>query len=163
VVAGHAHIGTSTVFAVVRFNLDGSLDTTFDVDGKATVVITGLDFGRGVIVQRGGLVPRKIVVGGYSFEGSVGKFSAVRFNSDGSLDNTFDGDGKFISPVGTKSDQARVSPCRLMGNTFWPAQARTAWTMISACSRCDTISYTAIVRGVNDTTGIAVVEVYALN
>jgi uncharacterized delta-60 repeat protein len=107
VVAGHAHVGSSTVFAVVRFLLDGSLDTTFDGDGKATAAITGADFGRGLILQGGGLVPRKIVVGGYSFEGSVGKFSAVRFNSDGSLDTGFDTDGKWIAALGNKNDVAR--------------------------------------------------------
>ena len=107
VVAGHAHVGGATVFAVVRFLLDGSLDTTLDGDGKATAALTGADFGRGLVLQGGGLVPRKIVVGGYSFEGSVGKFSAVRFNSDGSLDNSFDTDGKVITALGSKNDAAR--------------------------------------------------------
>jgi uncharacterized delta-60 repeat protein len=107
VVAGHAHVGGSTVFAVVRFLLNGSLDTTFDGDGKATAAVTGADFGRGLIVQGGGFVPRKIVVGGSSFDGVVGKFSAVRFNSDGSLDSGFHGDGKFITALGSKNDVAR--------------------------------------------------------
>lgn len=107
VVAGGAFLGGSNVFAVVRFNLDGSLDTTFDADGKATAAITSQNFGRGLIVQGGGTVPRKIIVGGFSTENGAEKFSAVRFNSDGSLDTAFDGDGKLISALGSKSDQAR--------------------------------------------------------
>jgi uncharacterized delta-60 repeat protein len=41
VVAGESAVGTNKNFAVVRLNADGSFDTTFDGDGKATTDISG--------------------------------------------------------------------------------------------------------------------------
>ena len=69
-----------------------ALDNTFDVDGKVTLSFTtpGNDVGSGIAVQANG----KIVVVGTSNSGSGNsEFAVARFNDDGSLDNTFDGDG----------------------------------------------------------------------
>ncbi|CAB1084689.1 hypothetical protein D1AOALGA4SA_12199 [Olavius algarvensis Delta 1 endosymbiont] len=82
----------SSEFAVARFNVDGSLDPTFDVDGKVTVSFSGgNDVGSGVAVQS----DDKIVVVGTRDNGSgSSEFAVARFNVDGSLDNSFSGDGK---------------------------------------------------------------------
>jgi uncharacterized delta-60 repeat protein len=86
---------------VVRFNADGSLDTTFDGDGMVTG--TFLTAGHDVALQPDG----KLVVGGRVddvFPGAShrGNFAVARFNPDGSLDPTFDGDGVAVtvSPTG---------------------------------------------------------------
>ena len=92
-------------FAVVRYNADGSPDTSFDGDGKIiTPVGSGNDFGQSVKIQTDG----KIVVGGFASNGSNNDFAVVRYNPDGSLDTTFDGDGKVLTAVGSESDEART-------------------------------------------------------
>jgi uncharacterized delta-60 repeat protein len=103
VVAGYSDNGSNYVFAVVRYNIDGSLDTTFDTDGKVTTAIgSGSDIARSVVLQSDG----KIVAAGYSYNGSNFDFAVVRYNIDGSLDTTFDTDGKVTTAVGLGDDAA---------------------------------------------------------
>ena len=94
VVAGTTYnSGSLDDFLVVRYNSDGSLDTTFDNDGIAiTSLDPGNDVANAVAIQSDG----KIVAAGYSRT----NFALVRYNADGSLDASFDGDGKVITPVG---------------------------------------------------------------
>ena len=92
VVAGTSDSGSGTSeFAIARFNVDGSLDPSFDVDGLATISFSaGDDVGSGVAVQS----DDKIVVVGTSDSGSgISEFAIARFNVDGSLDTAFNGDG----------------------------------------------------------------------
>jgi len=88
-------------FAVVRYNSDGSLDTSFDGDGMVT---TPIGLGSGAIAYAVALQSDgKIVLAGQSTESPLGAdldFALVRYNDDGSLDTSFDSDGKVITPVG---------------------------------------------------------------
>ena len=86
-------------FEIVRYNTDGSLDTTFDTDGKVTTDIgtSTADAANAVAIQGDG----KIVVAGTS--GSSTDFAASRYNTDGSLDTTFDTDGKVTTDIGTST------------------------------------------------------------
>ena len=69
-----------------RALMAGDLDTTFDGDGKVTTAVGSFtDEARGVAIQSDG----KIVVAGISFNGSNNDFALTRYNSDGSLDTTF--------------------------------------------------------------------------
>jgi uncharacterized delta-60 repeat protein len=87
-------------FAMARFNADGSLDSSFDGDGKA---ITPLGSGynsyqtTGLAVQPDG----KILVAGTHYDGNSNgaDFAVVRYNTDGSLDTNFDSDGKAFADV----------------------------------------------------------------
>src|SRR3972149_5150297 len=82
VVAGWSWNGFNSDFAVVRYNADGSLDTSFSGDGKATTAVgSGTDEGRPVALQPDG----KIVVAGYSWNGSNYDVAAGRYNTDGRL------------------------------------------------------------------------------
>ncbi|HMS43170.1 MAG TPA: delta-60 repeat domain-containing protein, partial [Pyrinomonadaceae bacterium] len=88
ILAGQAIIGASTDIAVVRYNPNGSLDTTFDADGIVTTPIgTGTELARSIAIQTDG----KIIVAGQSFNGTNNDVAVIRYNSDGSLDTTFDG------------------------------------------------------------------------
>ena len=78
--------------ALARYNADGSLDSSFDGDGKAATDFGGDDYGADVAVQPDGKV---VVVGG-----SVGGFALARHNADGSLDPSFGGDGKLTTDFG---------------------------------------------------------------
>jgi len=101
VVAGYSHNGSNYDIAVVRYNADGSLDTTFDGDGRVTTPVgSGYDYGQAIALQPDG----KIVVAGISYNGSNDDFAVVRYNADGSLDTTFSGDGKVTTPVGGSAD-----------------------------------------------------------
>jgi uncharacterized delta-60 repeat protein len=87
-------IGQSNNFALVRYNSDGSIDTSFGVDG---IVLT--DFGQGanrfdqanaVVVQADG----KIIAAGESRDaGDIAVFGLARYNTDGSLDTSFGTNG----------------------------------------------------------------------
>jgi uncharacterized delta-60 repeat protein len=89
-------VSNTNDFAVVRYNNDGSLDTTFDGDGKVTTDFGGEDEGRSVAIQS----DDKIVVAGIA---NGGKFALARYNSNGGLDSTFNGDGKVMTDFGNGS------------------------------------------------------------
>ncbi len=97
IVAGASYAGSNRDFAVARYNKDGSLDASFSGDGKVTTDIGGgNDSGSDVKVQADG----KIVVAGYTTIGRKDFFAVVRYNADGSLDTSFDEDGKLVTEIG---------------------------------------------------------------
>jgi uncharacterized delta-60 repeat protein len=105
VAAGYSNQGgTGYDFAVARYNPDGSLDSGFDSDGKVTTDFgSASDQAGGMDIQPNG----DIVAGGYSNQGATGyDFALARYNPDGSLDSTFDSDGKVTTDFGSASDQA---------------------------------------------------------
>ncbi|MBK6725361.1 MAG: InlB B-repeat-containing protein [Acidobacteria bacterium] len=75
--------------AVARYNTNGSLDTSFDTDGK---ILLGTFTNRALdtALQTDG----KIVIAGYTYDG-VSKYDSVlyRLNANGSPDTSFSGDG----------------------------------------------------------------------
>lgn len=97
-VGGQSYIAeTGTDFAIIRYNSDGSLDTTFADEGILTTDFYGdYDVAREIMVQSDG----KIVVAGSTLIGSNNEFALVRYNSDGSLDTTFSTDGKVTTSIG---------------------------------------------------------------
>jgi uncharacterized delta-60 repeat protein len=107
-VGGFASSG-STDFAVARYNGNGSLDTGFSDDGKLTTDIGGYwDQAYAMAVQADG----KIVLAGMSSgsSSSMANFALVRYDADGSLDSTFDGDGKVVSSAGYSSEPLAKLP-----------------------------------------------------
>ena len=102
VLTGWSYVGFDVDFALVRYNIDGSLDNTFGTGGKATTDLGSLhDYGRSVVIQNDG----KIVVAGTSSY----DFALIRYNSNGSLDSTFDLDGKVITDLGNYSSDDAYS------------------------------------------------------
>lgn len=76
----------------VRYTSDGSLDTTFGVQGVVTDV-TGI-FASAILVQPNG----KILIAGT--DAAFLNFQLIRYNSDGSLDSTFGINGVVVGPTG---------------------------------------------------------------
>ena len=110
-------------FAVVRYTTAGALDTTFSTDGKVTTDIgtNSVDWATAVAIQSDG----KIVVAGYV--GDIedgGEFAVVRYNTDGSLDTTFGGDGKVTTGFTTRLDQSNSGghPVRWQDRGRWSEQ-----------------------------------------
>lgn len=83
VITGNSSLG----HVIARFNTNGSLDTSFDVDGT---VITPLANGGSALAV---LSDGKVLAGGNFDNGSDHDFAVLRYNPNGSLDTTFDGDG----------------------------------------------------------------------
>lgn len=85
-------------FSVVRLNIDGSLDTSFNGSGQAIIGVgPSWDTAYAATLQPDG----KIVLAGTSLNDSnSGEFSLIRLNDDGSLDLGFNGTGKALFPVG---------------------------------------------------------------
>ncbi len=81
---------TDSSFAIARYNPDGSLDASFNGTGKIITAVGDArrDYAESVAIQADG----KIVVVGRSGNGGA----IVRYNSDGSLDTTFNGTGKLF-------------------------------------------------------------------
>lgn len=79
--------------SVIRLNANGTFDAAFDGDGVVQTVLTNQESeARSVIIQSDG----KIIIGGSSTQPNTTTRSdptLIRYNSDGSLDTGFDGDG----------------------------------------------------------------------
>lgn len=113
------NLGTTAFdFVVVRYNSNGSLDSTFSGDGIVTTDFGGAsatdDRAYGISVQNNGDV---VVVGDSSagggfyysstFNTSVNSdFAIARYSNDGSLVTTFGNDGKVLTDYGSYSDHA---------------------------------------------------------
>lgn len=89
IVAGGFSVRLGGRIAIHRYNDNGTLDTSFSVDGKVfTNLSPGADWVGGMEVQPDG----KIVVAGRS-GGLGGMIAIVRYNPNGTLDPTFSGNG----------------------------------------------------------------------
>jgi uncharacterized delta-60 repeat protein len=105
VVVGSASLGQAQAdlinadFLVARYNANGEPDLTFGNGGKVLTDFSGdLDAAQAVAIQPNG----KIIVAGYAhvFVNTVGfsyDFALVRYNADGSLDNSFGVGGKVLT------------------------------------------------------------------
>ena len=112
VVVGSAVVGrtasnaSNSDFAVARYNIDGTPDTSFSGDGKVTTDFNLLgDSANAVAIQSDG----KIVVVGSTTLTNPGfaDFAIARYDTNGTLDSSFDGDGKLTTAVGARVDFAR--------------------------------------------------------
>jgi uncharacterized delta-60 repeat protein len=107
-----------TDFAVLRYNTDGSPDNSFDGDGMVITDMGGAgvtDRARCVSLQPDG----KILVAGNTEPSSGADFAIARYNTDGSLDNSFDGDGKMVSYFGTLLISQVAWLFKMMERSFW--------------------------------------------
>ena len=103
VVTGYSFNGLNNDFALARYNSNGSLDTSFDSDGiVSTAIGTSNEVSWSINVQSDG----RLVVAGWSTIGSSNDFALARYNTNGSLDTSFDGDGKLTTAFGSGLDEA---------------------------------------------------------
>jgi uncharacterized delta-60 repeat protein len=84
------------VFALARYTPEGLLDASFDGDGWVTTSFSAFgNTASSLALQPDG----KILLAGEavaSYSGGDPYIALARYNSDGSLDNAFDGDGKLV-------------------------------------------------------------------
>ncbi len=103
VVAGSAVIGNARDFAVVRYNVNGTLDNTFSGDGKLTIDFSGgEDIAQAVSVLANGT----IIVAGSASVGTSIDFGIAVITTSGVLDKTFSSDGKLTTDFTKTDDRA---------------------------------------------------------
>jgi uncharacterized delta-60 repeat protein len=120
IAVGRSVVAGKSVIALVRYNADGTLDSTPGSFGSGGIVLTAVPsvnaVGTAVVVQPG--VPPasdKILVAGSTFDQTTGTAGIVlaRYNADGSLDTAgFAGGQGFVSAAigpGTSVDNASLA------------------------------------------------------
>jgi len=111
VAAGYSNVNHTDDFALVRYNPDGSLDSSFGSGGRVLTDFGGHeDEAYAVALEPDGKI---VVVGGRGSRTS-GRydFALARYEPDGSLDRSFSSDGKVVTEFGGKRDIARALALR---------------------------------------------------
>jgi uncharacterized delta-60 repeat protein len=106
VVAGNLSVNGTSEILVVRYNADGSLDSSFGSGGIVSTLIQDLASAEDVVLQSNGKIVvtgNTLSLGGPAGAPTVASLLLARYNSDGSLDNSFDGDGVFLAPSSLNS------------------------------------------------------------
>ena len=106
IIAAGTKSSLSQDFALVRYNSNGSLDSTFGSGGKVATDFGGHDIAFSLILQPNGKIVAAGIAGlteiparnnGYQPEIPHAQFSLARYNANGSLDPTFGLDGKLMT------------------------------------------------------------------
>ncbi|NKE73692.1 delta-60 repeat domain-containing protein [Candidatus Manganitrophus noduliformans] len=100
IVAGSGFNGADGDFLLLRYNQDGSLDSTFGTGGKVLIDFSPADGADTVALDSTG----KIVVAGYAYNGSDYDFALARYDAQGSADTTFGAGGMVMTPIGSGDD-----------------------------------------------------------
>lgn len=136
VVAGQAMIDSSfhSRFALARFNADGSLDdggaadsTAGDRFGADGAVTTGFGGNFASIFDLALQPDGKIVAAGFTTAGddSITLFAVARYDTDGNLDPSFDGDGRATLDFGLGDNDATAVVVQPDGKIVVAGSART--------------------------------------
>lgn len=130
--AGYCGNDANEDFCLVRFDLNGAIDTNFGIGGKVIAPVgSGDDSATSIALQSDG----KIVLGGYCSEGADTKFCLARFRGASTncrLD--IDGDGKILATtdglIYTRIALGISGSAVLNGVTFPLGAVRTSWADI---------------------------------
>ena len=101
VLTAEYYVGNNSKFALLRYNNNGSVDSTFGTNGIVTESIDEKNGALWTTIQTNGGEDGKIVVAGSKFEINQDLFAFGRYNLDGSIDNTFGNNGIILSLIGT--------------------------------------------------------------
>ena len=114
VLAGYAASFTDGLdFAVLRLHPDGSRDESFGETGRVAIDFAGsFDYVTRIALQPDG----KIIAAGASTDATGSDFALARFNPDGSIDSTFDGDGLVTLDLGGDKGRSGEFYCWRMGS-----------------------------------------------
>ncbi|HEX9236750.1 MAG TPA: hypothetical protein VF972_10785, partial [Actinomycetota bacterium] len=109
---GWAH-GSRALFALVRYNPDGSLDSTFGKGGKVVTAIgSRYDVISAISIQSDG----KIVAVGRTLNGCCDDFALARYMPSGALDTSFGTNGNVVTAFGPSDDEATAMAMQSAGN-----------------------------------------------
>jgi uncharacterized delta-60 repeat protein len=135
VLSGTSIFGPGTEISLIRYNTNGTLDTSFGSFGRVATEISpgSIDGSFGMKIQPNG----RIVVAGYTYTLPAADIdiALVRYNPGGTLDNSFDSDGKVTTPVGLGADYATSVSLRADGKIIAGASVQIGGTMQFAAVR----------------------------
>ncbi|PJA07310.1 MAG: hypothetical protein COX70_07255 [Flavobacteriales bacterium CG_4_10_14_0_2_um_filter_32_8] len=101
--SGYSNNSNDNDFAVVRYNTNGSLDSTFGINGKViTPIGSSHDNAQSIVIQP----DNKIVLAGSSNNGADYDFALIRYKNDGDLDSTFGVNGLVLTDIGSRDNYA---------------------------------------------------------
>ena len=136
--------------ALVRYNSDGSLDTSFDTDGIVTTTIGTGGEALSVAIQPDG----KIVAAGFTFLNPYSSdFALACFNANGSLDTSFNGNGNVTTDVAGSYDLAYSVAVQPDGKIVAAGHANVEGYSHFALAR-----YNASFLDYNDSTGTQIIN-----
>lgn len=140
VTAGYTFNGSVTDFAIARYNIDGSLDATFNKNGKQTI-----NFGiyksaspSSVAIQADG----KIVISGTTGDNfdTHERFALARLNSDGSPDAMFGDNGKKVTDLeGHQIAESNSAAIQADGKIVLAGRSSPRWNKYEA--GCSALQY----------------------
>ena len=134
VVAGAARgFSAAASFAIARYNPDGTLDRSFSTDGRVRTNFTTLDDqAHDVAIQSDGKI---VTAGGAAMfvQTAESGFAFARYTTDGTLDSSFDGDGK----------QTPTSAAKLTGRMGSPFRATERLSLRERVARTATLRWRA--------------------
>ncbi len=109
--AGETNSGSGVDAALVRYNANGTVDTSFAFDGFLSLDSAGYDSAHQIIALADGKYLLTGISGSSRYSGNA--LTAWRVNSNGSLDTSFDGDGKVsialdMTTPGTEQGRAAI-------------------------------------------------------
>jgi hypothetical protein len=93
------------IFSVARYLANGDPDITFSGDGKLTT-----DFGSNDAAKTAGSNNNKLIVAGSTYNLNLGQndFAIARYNNDGSMDNSFNGNGQLTIGLGASAEARSI-------------------------------------------------------
>jgi len=150
IAAGWSFYTNSThAFTIIRYDINGALDASFGTGGKVITSIGGtIDEAYSAVLQSDG----KIVAVGRSCCTPNYDFSIVRYNSNGTLDNSFGNGGKILTAVGNSNDFARAVTIQPDGKIVAAGSAGSGSVTDLALARYNTAnSSSALASNVNVT------------
>ena len=140
VAAGYSSGGSTSDFAVARYQTTGILDNGFGLGGNGKLVTPfgspSIAGASSVKIQPSG----EIVVAGYSGTGSASRFALARYLAAGGLDLTFSGDGMTTTTMGPYSQATSLAIQPSNGRIVLAGNARQAGKNIFAIAGYDPVT-----------------------
>lgn len=154
-------------FALIRYNPDGSIDSTFGSGGRVATSVFETDIAEAVAIQWDG----KIVIAGSLFQSPRTLAALLRYNPDGSLDpsfvvvgDDFNGTGGFATSVVVQPDNKIIA-----AGGYGSAFNESGWALArynpngSVDSTFGVDGYVKTTMGTNDNPGTANAAVLQLD
>ncbi|MEZ5729489.1 MAG: hypothetical protein R3E48_16755 [Burkholderiaceae bacterium] len=106
ITAGYGRYNGADAWVIAKFRPDGGLDSSFGTNGSVILEFgAGSDRADAILEQPDG----KLVVGGYTYNGSNRDFTLIRLNSDGSADTGFGAAGRIDIDLGGNEYEVGVA------------------------------------------------------
>ncbi len=116
IVAGSAVVSEKGVFALARYTINGTLDTSFDSDG---IVTTAFDSNSATATALALQSDGKIVVAGTTTNSTSPGYcyyALARYNTNGSLDTSFGANGKVETYINNDQQNTNIYAMKIQSN-----------------------------------------------